>query len=63
MDHADRIVPEDVDVFSAAEQATASNKFLICDGHQTQIASRVPPGWFRLGVSLKPTKEQDRCAA
>lgn len=57
------LVSEDASVFAAAEDAGARGQFLICDGHQTQISPIVPPGWFRLGITIKPTTEQKRCAA
>ena len=57
------IVSEDASVFAAAEDARARGQYLICDGHQTQISPIVPLGWFRIGIKIKPTTEQKRCAA
>lgn len=57
-------VPESTPAFDAAEQALARGQYLICDGHQTEISPLIPPGWFRIGVVLKPhSPERKRCAA
>ena len=48
------IVPDDADVFAAAEEATAAGLHLICNGRRSCISPIVPPGWFKIAVRIKP---------
>lgn len=54
------LIPEETPAFDAADAARLRGQYLICDGHQTEISPVVRPGWFRLGVALKPRCQPER---
>lgn len=57
------IVPDDADVFAAAEEAAAAGLHLICNGRRSCISPIVPPGWYKLAIKIKPANNPSQEAA
>ncbi len=49
------ILPNTTTVLEAAHQAQRANLHLITDGKRTVLSPIVMPGWYKLGVNLKPS--------
>jgi hypothetical protein len=47
-------IPDETTVLEAARLAQCGHLHLVTNGRQTVLSPVVMPGWYRLGVRLKP---------
>lgn len=54
-----RPIPGDTPVLDAAREAARTGVPLITDGRRTVLSPVIPPGWHRLGVTVRETRDAD----
>lgn len=56
------IIPSTAQVIDIARLACARHLHIITDGHRTVLSPEIPPGWYKIGVKIKPAAPTVRAA-
>lgn len=57
-------IPDSAELLAVAQDAHARGLYIIHRGNgDVRISPVIPPGWFRLGVSVKPQRQTPNAGA